>query len=56
MELLRYQRRLDADTAARDTAARAVEEDNDAIARANKAARRELQSRGNKGSLVDVTV
>jgi hypothetical protein len=56
VELLRYQRRIDADTAARDAAARAVEQDNDAIVRAKQAARRELQSRGNKGGLVDVTV
>jgi hypothetical protein len=56
VELLRYQRRLDADTTARDSAARAVEQDNEAIARAQQAARRALQSRGNKGGLVDVTV
>lgn len=56
-QLLRYQQRLDADTAARDTAARAVEQDSYAIARAQQAARRELQSRdGTKGSVLDVTV
>jgi len=56
-QLLRYQQRLDTDTAQRDTAGRAVDQDTEAIARAQQAARRELQSRnGAKGSVLDVTV
>ncbi|HEX5199112.1 hypothetical protein ACFQS1_36275 [Paractinoplanes rhizophilus] len=38
MELLKYQRRLVADTAARDAAARAVEQDKDGIKRAKRSA------------------
>lgn len=56
VELQRSQRRLDADVATRDAAQSAVNADNAAVTKAQQAARRELQSRNVRGSLVDVTV
>lgn len=55
-QLLRAQLRRDADVTARDTAARAVGQDNEAVARAQQAARRELKTRSVKGTVLDVTV
>jgi hypothetical protein len=55
-QLLRSQARLDADTVDRNAAARAVDHDNEAVAMAQQAARRELQSRSAKGTVLDVTV
>ena len=52
--LSQCQARLEADLSARNAAARAVTQDDDAIGRAQQAARRELQSRSNKGHIVDV--
>ena len=54
-QLSHCQARLDADVSARDAAARAVAHDEDALGRAQQAARRELQSRSNKGRIIDVT-
>ena len=54
-QLSHCQARLDADLSARDAAARAVAHDEDALGRAQLAARRELQSRSNKGHIIDVT-
>ena len=53
-QLSHCQARLDADLSARNAAARAVAQDDDALGRAQQAARRELQSRSNKGHIVDV--
>jgi hypothetical protein len=55
-QLLRCQARLDADVSARDSAARAVDQDALAVAKAQQAARRELQSRSAKGTVFDLTV
>ncbi|WP_030438862.1 hypothetical protein [Actinoplanes subtropicus] len=54
-QLSHCQARLDADLSARNSAARAVAQDEDAMSRAQQAARRELQSRSNKGRIIDVT-
>jgi len=54
-QLSHCQARLDADLSARDAAARAVAHDEEALGRAQQAARRELQSRSNKGRTIDVT-
>jgi hypothetical protein len=54
-QLSHCQARLDADLSARDAAARAVAHDEAALNRAQQAARRELQSRSNKGRIIDVT-
>ena len=54
-QLSHCQARLDADVSARDAAARAVAHDEVALSRAQQAARRELQTRSNKGRIIDVT-
>jgi hypothetical protein len=54
-QLTHCQARLDADLSARNAAARAVAHDDDALGRAQQAARRELQSRYPKGRIIDVT-
>lgn len=56
VDLQRSERRLDADVAARDAAQSAVKADNEAVTKAQQAARREFRSRNVRGSLVDVTV
>jgi hypothetical protein len=55
-QLVRAQARLDADVMTRDAAARAVNQDSEAVTKAQQAARRELQSRSHQGTVVDVTV
>ncbi|WP_433295431.1 hypothetical protein ACQP2F_35800 [Actinoplanes sp. CA-030573] len=55
-ELTRAQARLDADISTRDAAQRAVDQDTDTVGRVQQAARRELQSRSARGTVVDVTV
>ncbi|MCU7725110.1 hypothetical protein ODJ79_15390 [Actinoplanes sp. KI2] len=54
--LTHCQARLDVDLSARNAAARAVEQDDNALGRAQQAARRELQSRAVRGRTVDVAL
>jgi hypothetical protein len=54
-QLMTTQRRLDQDTSARDAAQRLVDQDNDSVSNAQRAARRELQSRSVRGGRLDVT-
>jgi hypothetical protein len=54
--LTHCQARLDVDMSARNAAARAVEQDGNALGRAQQVARRELQSRAVKGRIVDIAL